>query len=491
MNARKHRGRRDRSTAERYLWVVPGSSHLLVLLAYSGLLIGLGWFIGRRVQTAESFFVASRGLGPGLLFSTLLAANIGAGSTVGAAGLGYSNGLAAWWWVGAAAIGSLVQAFWIGPAVRRVAERHGLRTVGDYLEMRYGATVRTVVTLLLWLGTLAILAAQLLAMSTLLTAVIGAPKWAGCLLGGVVMTLYFTAGGLLSSAWVNLVQLIVLLLGFGLAIPAALANAGGWEGIVARAPADPAYWSLWRNGSSGWMYLALLGPAFIISPGLLQKIFGARDDAAVRIGTGANAAVLLGFAFVPPVLGIMARAMHPDLPIAQDALPTLLVKDVPVAIGSLGLAALFSAEVSTADAILFMLATSLSQDLYRRSIKPTATDAEVLRVARMAALVGGAGGVVLALVASTIIGTMQFFYSVLGVSLFVPLVAGLSSARFDRVSALSAIGGGVVVMLAFQLRPGGGPGTITPAMAGLVASILAGGLAYSMRTRARASSPRP
>ena len=168
--------------------------HLLVLLAYSALLVGLGLFIGRRVRSADSFFVASRGLGPGLLFSTLLAANIGAGSTVGAAGLGYSNGLAAWWWVGAAALGSFVLAFWIGPRMRREAEARGLRTVGDYLEGRYGSQVRTTVTVLLWLGTLAILAGQLIAMSTLFSAAAGTPKWVGCLLGGVVMTLYFSSG---------------------------------------------------------------------------------------------------------------------------------------------------------------------------------------------------------------------------------------------------------------------------------------------------------
>ncbi len=76
--------------------------HLALLLAYSAALVGLGLWIGRRVRVARDFFVAGRGLGPGLIFSTMLAANIGAGSTVGATGLGYRDGLAAWWWVGSA-----------------------------------------------------------------------------------------------------------------------------------------------------------------------------------------------------------------------------------------------------------------------------------------------------------------------------------------------------------------------------------------------------
>ena len=63
--------------------------HLTVLLSYAGILMGLGVWLGRRVNNSDGFFVAGRRLSPLLLFSTMLAANIGAGSTVGAAGLGY------------------------------------------------------------------------------------------------------------------------------------------------------------------------------------------------------------------------------------------------------------------------------------------------------------------------------------------------------------------------------------------------------------------
>ena len=58
--------------------------------------------------------MASRKLRPGLIFSTLLAANIDTGSTVGEAGLGYRLGLSGWWWVGSAAVGSVLLAFMVG-----------------------------------------------------------------------------------------------------------------------------------------------------------------------------------------------------------------------------------------------------------------------------------------------------------------------------------------------------------------------------------------
>jgi SSS family solute:Na+ symporter len=280
------------------------------------------------------------------------------------------------------------------------------------------------------------------------------------------------------------VQLVVLLAGFALAVPFAVQQAGGWSGVVGAVPAAPGYWNPWSNGPSGWVYLALLGPAFIVSPGLLQKIFGARDDRAVRVGTGMNAVTLLGFAFVPPLLGILARALHPALESPQLALPTLLASDVPVAVGALGLAALFSAEVSTSDAILFMLSTSLSQDLYKRTVNPGAGDAQVLRVARYAAIAGGAMGILIALVAETIIGALSFFYSVLGMCLFVPLVGGLAVGRMGRREALAAIAGGGVVMLALQLGAWDGrPSAVTPALAGLVASVVAAAVSLAVARR--------
>jgi SSS family solute:Na+ symporter len=165
---------------------------LFLLLAYSAGLIGLGIWIGRRVGTSASFFVADRRLSAALLFSTVLAANIGAGSTVGAVGLGYRDGLSAWWWVGSAAVGTLGLAFWIGPRIWRLASERGLYTAGDYLEFRYGSSVRATITALLWIGTPALLAAQLIAMAKILSFVAGTPHWAGVLIEGIVVTAYFT-----------------------------------------------------------------------------------------------------------------------------------------------------------------------------------------------------------------------------------------------------------------------------------------------------------
>jgi len=109
--------------------------------------------------------------------------------------------------------------------------------------------VRAAVTALLWLGTLAILSGQLIAVAWVLNAVLGAPKWAGCLAGGAVMTIYFAAGGLQSAVVVNAMQLVLELVVFASLVPLALAAAGGLERVVALAPQDPGYWNFFSGGS--------------------------------------------------------------------------------------------------------------------------------------------------------------------------------------------------------------------------------------------------
>jgi SSS family solute:Na+ symporter len=446
--------------------------HLTLLLAYSACLILLGLWIGRLVKSSDTFFVAGRQLSPLLLFATLLAANIGAGSTVGAAGLGYRDGLSAWWWVGSAGIGSLVLAFLVGPRIWSVASKYDLRTVGDYLDLRYGPAVRGIVASLLWVGTLSILAGQLIALAWVLDVVAGIPKVAGCLIGGLVMTTYFTAGGLLTSAWVNLVQLVVLIAGFAIAVPVALSAVGGMDAVL-RVGSDvsPSYLNFWRGGGSGWTFVGLLVPAFIVSPGLLQKVYGARNKKTVLWSVGLTAVALMIFAVVPPLLGMIARVAHPDLMNHELALPNVLVHELPVALGSLGLAAIFSAEISSADAILFMLATSLSQDLYRRFLNPNASDALVLKVSRGAAVGGGVLGVALAIALPSVISALSVFYALLSVSLFVPVLAGIFSRKGGAPEALAAIAGGVVVLLFVHFSTDGqGFGVWSPSLLGVLAA---------------------
>jgi SSS family solute:Na+ symporter len=450
---------------------------LVLLLAYTVAVTAFGVWVGRRVKGASDFFVAGRSLAWPLIASTVLAANIGAGTTVGTAGVAYRDGISAWWWNGSVGLGTLVLAFWVGPRLWQLASSRGYFTLGDYLEDRFNGTVRGLVAGLLAIGTLAILAGQLIAGAAILEVVAGTAKWQGVVIGGVAMTLYFTAGGLLSSAWVNAVQLFVLLVGLVIAVPLALAHVGG-IGAIAAAPGVPATYfdPLYSaGGMSGWTMFLLLAPGFVISPGLVQKAFGAVDAKAVRIGIGVAGVAQLVFSFVPVLLGMAARVNHPGLTDPNIVLPTVVLNDLPLWFGALGLAAIFSAEVSTCDAILFMLSTSISKDVYQRFINRSASPDRVLQVARTAAVVGGIAGMFMAIQLSTVADALRIFYSLLIAILFVPVVGGLAFKQARSRHALAAIACGMGALLAVYFFTSG-KGWWDPGTWGLAASAVAFGV---------------
>ena len=462
------------------------SIHLGLLIVYSVLLTAVGLWVGRLVRNSGDFFVAGRALGPGLLFSTVLAANIGAGTTVGAAGMAFRDGISAWWWNGTAGFASLVLAFWVGPRIWRLAKAHGFYTAGDFLEHRYGGNVRVITAAVIWVGTLFILAGQLIAGAAVLEVVAGVPRATGAAIGAVVMTIYFVAGGLLSSVWVNVLQLVVLMAGFLLAIPPVLAAVGGLAGIMNAPSLPPGFLDPFHTSGSvsGWKLLAVYGPAFVLSPGLLQKAYGARDERAVRVGIAVQGVFLLFFSFIPVFFGMAARVMHPDIPNMNLVLPTVLAQDLTPWLGALGLAAVFSAEVSTCDAILFMLSTSLSKDLYKRIVNPGASDAQLLRVARLAAIAGGAIGTVLAIQLGTIQGALTVFYAIAGVSLAVPVVVGLAGRHGTATEALASIAAGLATLAAVHLTTEGrGYGIFNPSLVALIVSAAVFAIVYLVRRR--------
>jgi SSS family solute:Na+ symporter len=188
------------------------------------------------------------------------------------------------------------------------------------------------------------------------------------------------------------------------------------------------------------------------------------------------------YAVVPVLLGMMARIQFPDLAQPELALPTLLMNGVPAFIGALGLAAVFSAELSAADAVLFTLTTSLSQDFYKRFLNPTSSDKQLLRVTRGTAIVGGSAGVAIALVAAGVVSALSIFYTIMGVSLFVPIIAGLYSSQTTSMDALAAIIAGMCIVGGWRLLHGGmAIGGVTPAMGGLAGAIIAFLVAYTLR----------
>jgi SSS family solute:Na+ symporter len=135
-----------------------------------------------------------------------------------------------------------------------------------------------------------------------------------------------------------------------------------------------------------------------------------------------------------------------------------------------------------------MLTTSVARDFVQTTVRRDLSDRSLLRVTRLTAVAAGAAGVVLAVWLGSILAALEIFYSLLAVSLFVPLLAGLFSNRPTAGAALAAMAAGAPVALAIHLLTHGvGAGPFTPAALGIVFS---GVVFFLLTPRSPAGRPR-
>jgi SSS family solute:Na+ symporter len=118
-----------------------------------------------------------------------------------------------------------------------------------------------------------------------------------------------------------------------------------------------------------------------------------------------------------------------------------------------------------------MRATSLSQDLYKSMLTPSADDRTLLRVSRWTSVGAGLLGVGLAIVLPTVVDALKTFYGILTATLFVPLLAGLLSSRPSAGQARAAVLVSLVVLLGARGALSGSPlASWVPSVAAIAAA---------------------
>jgi len=297
----------------------------------------------------------------------------------------------------------------------------------------------------------------------ILSVVADVSKTVGILIGAVVVVLYFGAGGLVSAAYVNALEATVKLVGFFVAVPLVMNFIGGWNGLetqVAQRLGDPqlleAYFSLDGAGVTTILgFFLMLTPSFFISPGLIGKIYGAKDASTVRKSTALCGLVMLAFALIPAILGMAASVVAPNLTERDLALPIVMKDCMPFWASALALAAIFSAEVSAADAVLYMITSSFTKDLYKTFINPEIADEVLLQRSRFVTMAAGAVGVGMAILLPNVISALSIFYSLMSVSLTAPLLFGLFSRRPSTLAAFLSAGVGIISTVALQFGNAG------------------------------------
>lgn len=363
---------------------------IAIIFIYFAFIVYVGFKYSRN-SSAESYFLAGRSMGWGVIGFSMFAASISSSTLIGQAGDAYSTGIAVFNYN---LIPMIVMVFFIWFLLPFYI-KSGVYTVPEFLGRRFGQGSRyyfSAVTIIvnIFLDAAGALYAAALVMqlifpdlSILTLAMIFA----------VIVALYTIPGGLSSAIRVDLIQGVLLFVGT-IVLTTIISAKGGADYLIEQVANNDIAMKLIRandDASVPWLGLItgipILGFFFWCNnQQLVQRALTAKSVNEARLGV-----ILLGFLtlltlFVIVMPGVMAQYFNPDLPKGDMVYPMLILKMMPVGLVGLMIAVMVAALTSSLSGLLNSVATLFTIDFYEK-IDPAASSSKKVVVGRIASAV--------------------------------------------------------------------------------------------------------
>ena len=398
-----------------------------VIALYFAVVLGVGIFMGRFVRSAGDFFSGGKRVPWWMGAVSSCMAMISCFVFIAYAQIGYEDGLVGvtiFWSAAAAILGGTFM-------FARRWQRANLATPVEYLERRYGAGVRQVIS---WSGIVFRVldnAVRLYTLGVIASQFTGVSLGAGIWLGALIVLLYTMTGGLWSVLVTDIVQSVVLMAVALTILPLSLNAVGGLSALHA---ALPEHFSL-VNGSRGtFLFLAAYYLiSFITYNGnwafvqRLVSVPGERD--AVKMGL-LSAAIFFVFPAIAVLPAIAARVYLPDLPpeMHERCYIEMCARLLPHGMLGMMVAAMLAASLSTLGGEFNVTSSVVTTDIYKRIFRKTAGEKELLLVARLTTLGVAAIIAVVALYVAGVGGAFEankLLMALFGVPIVIPSVFGI------------------------------------------------------------------
>ena len=353
----------------------------IIIVIYLVVLFGVSAWAQRRQKEKEaagetgSFLMASKSLPTALVAFMMAGAGIGSINTTGIAEQVQTAGLSGACAGFAGAVALIVLAVFGAKRMRALP----YNTMPSMAKAYCGETTRWLLSLGGLVIAMAITALQFVGGGAMLSSMF--PDYISYNMGVVITALVFfvisALGGMMGASLSNMVNMIIMYIGLGLCLIAALVNVGGWDSLVSQVNAIPepttsgAPW-LSITGGLGVMtfisYFATEIPNRFTTQSNTQQIFAAKDGKAGRNGLIIGALMMVPITIISTIIGLIARVQFPDLEVKTQAMSRVVLSVNPVFSG-LGMAALWAVNVSTGVALLMTCTQLISYDVVRPILK--------------------------------------------------------------------------------------------------------------------------
>ncbi len=369
-----------------------------IIASYFFVVLGVGYYLKDKMKTSSDFLLTNHSLSHWITGIAFMSANLGALEVLGMTANGAKYGMRTnhWYWTGA--IPAMVL---LGLFMMRYYYSNGVRSVPEYLRLRYDHRAHALNALSFAIVTILMSGINMFAFAVVFDSILGWPFTVSILVSSGVVLIYTFWGGLSSSIYNEVLQFFLIVGGFLPLSLIGLHEVGGWKGLVARLPAQ--YLHTWKGmnkpgdplGVSWWAMVIGMGlvaaPAYWCTDFLLvQRALAARNMDSARKTPLVAAVPKMLFPAIVTLLGLIALAVGPNL-VKSDynlALPMLMGRYYRSGMLGLGLTALLASFMSGMAGNVTAFNTVFTYDLYQTYLVKNRPDSHYLRVAKQCTIWG-------------------------------------------------------------------------------------------------------
>ena len=365
----------------------------------------IGYFASKKVKDIKDYYVGGKNLGFWAVAFSSRATGESAWLLLGLTGLGAMVGASAFWVVLGEVVGVSIAWFFMAERFKELSDKYNSITIPDYLVSRFNAsgnTLRIIAASALSVFVIIYVSAQIDATGTAFETFLGWNYFTGAILGFVIVLTYIFTGGFVAVVWSDLFQGVVMLLGLILLPIVAYYSIEPSTPINQELLAlDPSFLNIWGEGGFNLLNLftilgyAAIGLGFMGSPQLFIRFMSIKDRSEIRKGRWVAIVFTIITDSCAVLIGIYGRYLltsigeTPESVLgngAQNVLPMLVEKVMPLSLIGIYIAAVLSAIMSTIDSLLIVASSAISRDFYQQIFKPNKTEKQMTNISRVITL---------------------------------------------------------------------------------------------------------
>lgn len=423
---------------------------LAVAVAFLALMFLVGIIRTGRTSSAADFFVSGRSGSVTRITGSLVATIIGGSATLGVAGLGFSMGLPALWWLLSGAIFLFILGIFFAGKVRSME----VYTLPEVLYAQYGSSslriIASAVIIVAWLG---VIGAQIAAAGKFMNILWPGHFTESVILCGSIFIIYTIAGGQSSVIRTEVFQTILIFAGIGLLFVILASRFGGLWSL----PLPEDHLEFPVNSRFGYIdllgYFLFVGTSYLAGPDMYSRILSARDENTAKKSVFSAAALVAILAVIITSIGIYGKSLYPGIE-SESVFPVLIMEQLPEWIKGIVVAALLAAFLSSANTCLITSCIILNSDIVNPLFFRNSLDEKrQVFLTRVFVLVIGAASIAITLYFGGIIKSMLFALTLYTTGLIIPVILGFyrEKLKLNRSGATAAVvtGSGAALILKF------------------------------------------